>query len=96
MFLKYEFRTVLLFPLITRASPSVFINKQPLTVEESTLAVFPEPVPNVVALAPFNHPTFFSSETENKNYILIFQIFTSTGINVVAKGKSMDFQVFTT
>ena len=56
MFLKYEFLTVLLFPLITRASPSVFINKQPLTVEESTLAVFPEPVPNVVALAPFRSP----------------------------------------
>ena len=48
---------VLLLPLITRASPSVLMNKQPLTTEESTLAVFPEPVPKVVTLAPDKSPS---------------------------------------
>ena len=57
IFLKYEFFTVLLLPLITSASPSVFINKHPLTVEESTLATLPEPVPKVVALAPDKSPS---------------------------------------
>ena len=33
------------------------MNKQPLTIEESTLAVFPEPVPKVVTLAPDNYRT---------------------------------------
>ena len=57
IFLKYEFLMVLLFPLIISASPSVSINKQPLTVDESTLAVFPDPVPKVVALAPDKSPS---------------------------------------
>ena len=47
---------MLLSPLTTSASPSVLINKHPLTVDESTLAVFPDPVPNVVAFAPLRSP----------------------------------------
>ena len=52
-----EFLIVLSSPKTTRASPSVSINKQPLTVLLSTLAEFPEPVPRVVTFAPARFPS---------------------------------------
>ena len=48
---------VLSSPYTTKASPSLSINKQPLTVLLSTLAEFPEPVPRVVTLAPARLPS---------------------------------------
>ena len=53
MFLKYEFRTVL---FISSNYKSSFCIYKQTTAHGGGIypAVFPEPVPNVVALAPFN------------------------------------------